>query len=171
MLVIHRSLDAVSFLFSSRRRHTRSKRDWSSDVCSSDLFGIGWIRFIGDKYSQEWNHASRGQWPAPGTPLDEEDSAVCPRRHFTGRGTAQESFSKQPLFRCGAPKLLPTAFLRESVARRRSSFTGLPGKPWKDPWVLWRVASADAYARAPDPGGRLQPVHGGSLRQESSSSR
>src|SRR5699024_11280188 len=29
---------SVSFFFSSRRRHTRSKRDWSSDVCSSDLF-------------------------------------------------------------------------------------------------------------------------------------
>src|SRR5699024_11482548 len=27
----------VFFFFSSRRRHTRSKRDWSSDVCSSDL--------------------------------------------------------------------------------------------------------------------------------------
>src|SRR5699024_12139003 len=27
----------LSFFFSSRRRHTRSKRDWSSDVCSSDL--------------------------------------------------------------------------------------------------------------------------------------
>src|SRR5438105_5405700 len=26
------------FFFSSRRRHTRSTRDWSSDVCSSDLF-------------------------------------------------------------------------------------------------------------------------------------
>src|SRR5699024_11330472 len=26
--------------FSSRRRHTRSKRDWSSDVCSSDLTWI-----------------------------------------------------------------------------------------------------------------------------------
>src|SRR5699024_12171927 len=25
------------FFFSSRRLHTRSKRDWSSDVCSSDL--------------------------------------------------------------------------------------------------------------------------------------
>src|SRR5204862_5548843 len=25
--------------FSSRRRHTRSLRDWSSDVCSSDLQG------------------------------------------------------------------------------------------------------------------------------------
>src|SRR5690606_26818406 len=27
------------FCFSSRRRHTRFSRDWSSDVCSSDLFG------------------------------------------------------------------------------------------------------------------------------------
>src|SRR5699024_11593829 len=27
----------LMFFFSSRRRHTRSKRDWSSDVCSSDL--------------------------------------------------------------------------------------------------------------------------------------
>src|SRR5207253_5579850 len=48
------------FFFSSRRRHTRWPRDWSSDVCSSDLlrdaywnpdsdeifservFGVGW---------------------------------------------------------------------------------------------------------------------------------
>src|SRR2546422_3826464 len=28
------------FFFSSRRRHTRCSRDWSSDVCSSDLPGI-----------------------------------------------------------------------------------------------------------------------------------
>src|SRR5206468_7604855 len=27
----------AAFFFSSRRRHTRSDRDWSSDVCSSDL--------------------------------------------------------------------------------------------------------------------------------------
>src|SRR5690606_39942363 len=26
-----------SFFFSSRRRHTRFSRDWSSDMCSSDL--------------------------------------------------------------------------------------------------------------------------------------
>src|SRR5690606_40726091 len=26
-----------AFFFSSRRRHTRFSRDWSSDVCSSDL--------------------------------------------------------------------------------------------------------------------------------------
>src|SRR6266511_5921773 len=30
------------FFFSSRRRHTRFSRDWSSDVCSSDL-GAGGI--------------------------------------------------------------------------------------------------------------------------------
>src|SRR5215510_15211911 len=29
----------LSFFFSSRRRHTRWPRDWSSDVCSSDLLG------------------------------------------------------------------------------------------------------------------------------------
>src|SRR5690606_40001798 len=29
------------FFFSSRRRHTRFSRDWSSDVCSSDLHGAG----------------------------------------------------------------------------------------------------------------------------------
>src|SRR5437762_13300160 len=28
------------FFFSSRRRHTRYIGDWSSDVCSSDLFGL-----------------------------------------------------------------------------------------------------------------------------------
>src|SRR5699024_1058973 len=32
------------FFFSSRRRHTRSKRDWSSDVCSSDL--LHFLKFL-----------------------------------------------------------------------------------------------------------------------------
>src|SRR5436305_3419601 len=35
------------FFFSSRRRHTRCGRGWSSDVCSSDLAPVnmkGWIR-------------------------------------------------------------------------------------------------------------------------------
>src|SRR5258706_6165355 len=33
------------FFFSSRRRHTRLVSDWSSDVCSSDLFGeaVGFV--------------------------------------------------------------------------------------------------------------------------------
>src|SRR5690625_7976206 len=40
------------FFFSSRRRHTRWPRDWSSDVCSSDLVtctdALSWIS-IGDR--------------------------------------------------------------------------------------------------------------------------
>src|SRR5688500_19375472 len=30
----------MCFFFSSRRRHTRLQGDWSSDVCSSDLFVV-----------------------------------------------------------------------------------------------------------------------------------
>src|SRR6266403_3492024 len=37
----------IIFFFSSRRRHTSSIRDWSSDVCSSDLTGIIWERARG----------------------------------------------------------------------------------------------------------------------------
>src|SRR5690606_39922840 len=33
------------FFFSSRRRHTRFSRDWSSDVCSSDLIGVDFEYF------------------------------------------------------------------------------------------------------------------------------
>src|SRR5439155_17551543 len=38
------------FFFSSRRRHTRWPRDWSSDVCSSDLFE--------GEYPSYWNEGS-----------------------------------------------------------------------------------------------------------------
>src|SRR5690625_5605231 len=36
-LVLYCYCSICSFFFSSRRRHTRWPRDWSSDVCSSDL--------------------------------------------------------------------------------------------------------------------------------------
>src|SRR5690625_5977459 len=38
MLFLSYSVLDVRFFFSSRRRHTRWPRDWSSDVCSSDLY-------------------------------------------------------------------------------------------------------------------------------------
>src|SRR3712207_5755783 len=34
------------FFFSSRRRHTRYWRDWSSDVCSSDLMGLALLLLV-----------------------------------------------------------------------------------------------------------------------------
>src|SRR5207247_5145772 len=43
------------FFFSSRRRHTRSTRDWSSDVCSSDLA----IRFLEQVVYRRFEEAYR----------------------------------------------------------------------------------------------------------------
>src|SRR5688500_19293510 len=36
------------FFFSSRRRHTILQGDWSSDVCSSDLYDSGRVFLAGD---------------------------------------------------------------------------------------------------------------------------
>src|SRR5262245_64123197 len=47
------------FFFSSRRRHTRCLSDWSSDVCSSDLFGTG-IMITGPNYVGTINQAAIG---------------------------------------------------------------------------------------------------------------
>src|SRR5216684_5995029 len=43
------------FFFSSRRRHTRCSRDWSSDVCSSDL----WLAQTSDQPEQLASNAAR----------------------------------------------------------------------------------------------------------------
>src|SRR5699024_939480 len=52
------------FFFSSRRRHTRSKRDWSSDVCSSDLYGR---RLLGLRFSASGRPLTHPlNLPAPG---------------------------------------------------------------------------------------------------------
>src|SRR5690606_40142745 len=40
------------FFFSSRRRHTRVSRDWSSDVCSSDL--VADVHFIATAEVAGW---------------------------------------------------------------------------------------------------------------------
>src|SRR6266536_1241830 len=45
------------FFFSSRRRHTRSTRDWSSDVCSSDLPGRAAIEM-----AHHWHSAHDSAW-------------------------------------------------------------------------------------------------------------
>src|SRR2546422_3033953 len=50
------------FFFSSRRRHTRCSRDWSSDVCSSDLIDgrpnrqeLRTVRAAIDAFKLDWN--------------------------------------------------------------------------------------------------------------------
>src|SRR5690625_5629140 len=56
------SLLAANFLFlSSRRRHTSWPRDWSSDVCSSDLVvqGRGEQPLRGDEHDDELGAAAQ----------------------------------------------------------------------------------------------------------------
>src|SRR2546429_4050761 len=46
------------FFFSSRRRHTRCSRDWSSDVCSSDLC---WVSTRGVTTTMLLHHESQAR--------------------------------------------------------------------------------------------------------------
>src|SRR5438445_10651754 len=51
----------TAFFFSSRRRHTRYWRDWSSDVCSSDLMATATSRSISRWYPKWQSPCSRAR--------------------------------------------------------------------------------------------------------------
>src|SRR3712207_7342273 len=59
------------FFFSSRRRHTRYWRDWSSDVCSSDL-AAGYPRI-----EKKLFHRKRRQWLGNGLAIAASVALVC----------------------------------------------------------------------------------------------
>src|SRR6266496_5538398 len=67
------------FFFSSRRRHTRSLRDWSSDVCSSDLFGSRSVPIVTD-HGRVSRLASRARRGGGGMGLERIGEAVRQRR-------------------------------------------------------------------------------------------
>src|SRR5216683_7848446 len=80
------------FFFSSRRRHTRSDRDWSSDVCSSDLHAEGAVIEIGDggieiplgaQRGAEGEIGDRHRGPSP----SRRDATGPSLSHLRGRGT------------------------------------------------------------------------------------
>src|SRR5438034_6613992 len=53
------------FFFSSRRRHTRSLCDWSSDVCSSDLYRYAErAEALGFESLWAWDHVILGVEPS-----------------------------------------------------------------------------------------------------------
>src|SRR3712207_8802499 len=64
------------FFFSSRRRHTIYLRDWSSDVCSSDLA------------TDRSRPASSIQHTCPGVSTPAQASAHLPRRQHAGSGVS-----------------------------------------------------------------------------------
>src|SRR3989449_8225631 len=56
------------FFFSSRRRHTRCSRDWSSDVCSSDLMSSARTKHRPVAWTIPPRHDGGGAHPFPGPP-------------------------------------------------------------------------------------------------------
>src|SRR2546429_8934194 len=99
------------FFFSSRRRHTRCSRDWSSDVCSSDLSEhidrtIELIREHGCKPGLVFN---------PATPLEYLDYTL-------EKLDLVLIMSVNPGF--GGQKFIPTALRKLTDARRRIETSG-----------------------------------------------
>src|SRR2546422_7702823 len=73
------------FFFSSRRRHTRCSRDWSSDVCSSDL------QAKGDLLVTEPRKVPKGGLVAVGSTEDGSDGIYVHAEGFlAGRHSANE---------------------------------------------------------------------------------
>src|SRR5205085_7214754 len=79
------------FFFSSRRRHTRFDCDWSSDVCSSDLFvpsaNVHDGRFANNGWLQEL--------PDPLTKITWDNPALVSPKTADSLGVASEDRSEE----------------------------------------------------------------------------
>src|SRR5690606_39954923 len=86
--------------FSSRRRHTRFSRDWSSDVCSSDLNEFGFDYLRDNLATTLANRAQRGRAFAI---VDEADSVLIDeaRTPLIISGASQDDTSIYPRFEIG----------------------------------------------------------------------
>src|SRR2546429_6955274 len=78
---------ACCFFFSSRRRHTRCSRDWSSDVCSSDLN-------LGDRTSKNvhknWRQLRSLSSVSPNSKTQMQTESHLP--HVGGRGDLPRNY-------------------------------------------------------------------------------
>src|SRR5699024_11452143 len=98
------------FFFSSRRRHTRSKRDWSSDVCSSDL--TYWAQ----------RHLTQRPWPQPRPQRCLPFPAFSAPPRWPEDGLSSPSPPQPPiLFRGPTHYLLSVLLVAESKPRKEEA--------------------------------------------------
>src|ERR1022692_5110092 len=113
------------FFFSSRRRHTRLQGDWSSDVCSSDLYWVARCCRSLSAAAANQGDGGRCVTAASASRVDAVRYSARPhpgrcREHTTRRNSAQRS----PAAR--APRRLPerkSGRLKTSVSSNPSSAT------------------------------------------------
>src|SRR5579884_4051425 len=115
------------FFFSSRRRHTRWPRDWSSDVCSSDLRGPRTAELA----------EARPLWPGDPLRVVLEDSRRWAAARLAGRagvaaappGAAQGRWRDESLRVALRGRLRPPG---PAGAARALAPQGLPGAAGRD---------------------------------------
>src|SRR3989449_1622517 len=109
---MHHGAAVCFFFFSSRRRHTRCSRDWSSDVCSSDLAQAVATAWSEARYNFAlWDHV-RADW----------DSALAANLRLAAEPQTDLLFHRR-LRRCLAllndayAAVIPPPALRSRIAR------------------------------------------------------
>src|SRR5260370_14672368 len=114
------------FFFSSRRRHTRFKCDWSSDVCSSDLVArFGSVRVRDLLTVERYSHVQHLVSEVGGQLRDGYDALDVFKACFPA-GTVT-----------GAPKVRAMEIIDELEPERRGPYAGAVG------YVGWGAASLD----------------------------
>ena len=99
------------FFFSSRRRHTRLRRDWSSDVCSSDL--VVFPRISSREHSTQHHISPTKQEPSSG-------EIIC-------------QVTEPPLFRMSVGRRVPAARYACLLCLLYAMLSGpLPGGPRRE---------------------------------------
>src|SRR5690606_39494643 len=95
--------------FSSRRRHTRFSRDWSSDVCSSDLVATrvtnGQHHNLGRYSTDDFSSAAK----------------INNLNHIIGRSWSNPSPDRQVFWNGATWSVLPTQIGRASCRERAES--------------------------------------------------
>src|SRR5256712_3415192 len=104
------------FLFSSRRRHTRFDRDWSSDVCSSDLGALDPANRVGARLAA----GDAGAHLAAAELLGQQDRGLLP----AGRGDQHDRIDPlgviEPAQRLGEERILAELCERLPVIQAES---------------------------------------------------
>src|SRR6266496_3156218 len=136
-------MNCFFFFFSSRRRHTRSLRDWSSDVCSSDLRHVGeHVLAAGMLATAKPVHTARDE-PMEFATFDDGDGLIetvlFPQEYrerghvlfdqgpFIFRGKVEEEFGAVTLTVTHLDRL--DRMLAKLAARRSSPLPGQSGPP------------------------------------------
>src|ERR1035437_1545524 len=138
---------AFFFLFfSSRRRHTRYWRDWSSDVCSSDLWKNYFRRARGAFHPQEKRFQFSALRRSILSPPREPDAGATRRGGFLRQAHFEICAAARNLSRRRARRLAHIPHRAVQLARRKTGFAqsdpcGVAGTATGLPDSLHRASS------------------------------